>query len=383
MAAAVGWLWHLVPRSHAGPARPPGVGGRTGRVPQSHLGGQGHSSVLVPAVVWVIIAVLAVVAAAWFLVRNVPSRIRWRPKLSRDPAVDEERSSLFSWGHLWSQLRGALVALAPPPAARPPRPRRRRRRASGEEAELASVRQAYRGLLVTARATGRGRMTSETAHELESRLSAELTPAPADALRELTFLYHDVRYGAAHPAESAHVAARGAVGHGPGRAGGDGGRGQPCAADHPGQAADFPEHAAQTAGVWDALADWWDEAIGGGNATQDLLVEPTQERLLDLQPGEAVLDIACGAGRFTRRMAARGAEVVAFDHSERFIARARHHTPPELVPRIDYRIQSADDTSALLALGEGRFDAAVCTMGLMDMARHHSGPLAIAPSPGA
>ncbi len=140
-------------------------------------------------------------------------------------------------------------------------------------------------------------------------------------------------------------------------------------ADHPGQAADFPEHAAQTAGVWDALADWWDEAIGGGNATQDLLVEPTQERLLDLQPGEAVLDIACGAGRFTRRMAARGAEVVAFDHSERFIARARHHTPPELAPRIDYRIQSADDTSALLALGEGRFDAAVCTMGLMDMAR--------------
>ncbi len=206
VAAAVGWLWHLVPRSHAGPARPPGVGGRTGRVPQSHLGGQGHSSVLVPAAVWVIIAVLAVVAAAWFLVRNVPSRIRWRPKLSRDPAVDEERSSLFSWGHLWSQLRGALWRWprrrkpgpqAPPPASE----------GSGGEAELASVRQAYRGLLVTARAIGRGRMTSETAHELESRLSAELTPAPADALRELTFLYHDVRYGAAHPAESAHVAA--------------------------------------------------------------------------------------------------------------------------------------------------------------------------------
>jgi 2-polyprenyl-3-methyl-5-hydroxy-6-metoxy-1,4-benzoquinol methylase len=140
-------------------------------------------------------------------------------------------------------------------------------------------------------------------------------------------------------------------------------------ADYPEHAADFPEYAADTAGVWDALAEWWDDAIGGGNATQDLLVEPTQERLLDLQPGETVLDIACGAGRFTRRMAARGVDIVAFDHSERFIARARHHTPPELVPRIDYRVQPADDTSALLALGEGRFDAAVCTMGLMDMAR--------------
>jgi 2-polyprenyl-3-methyl-5-hydroxy-6-metoxy-1,4-benzoquinol methylase len=94
--------------------------------------------------------------------------------------------------------------------------------------------------------------------------------------------------------------------------------------------ADFPESAAATASVWDSLADWWDAAIGGGNATQDLLVEPTQERLLDLRSGQIVLDIACGAGRFTRRMAALGAEIVAFDHSERFIARARQNTPPDL-----------------------------------------------------
>jgi SAM-dependent methyltransferase len=133
--------------------------------------------------------------------------------------------------------------------------------------------------------------------------------------------------------------------------------------------ADFPEHAAATTGVWDALADWWDDAIGGGNATQDLLVEPTQERLLDLRAGQTVLDIACGAGRFSRRLAALGAEIVAFDQSERFIARARQNTPPDLAARIDYRVLNADDTSALLALGEGRFDAAVCTMALMDMAR--------------
>ena len=133
--------------------------------------------------------------------------------------------------------------------------------------------------------------------------------------------------------------------------------------------ADFPEQTSETAAVWDALADWWDAAIGGGNATQDLLVEPTQERLLELRPGETVLDIACGAGRFTRRMAGQGARIVAFDHSERFIARARQNTPPELGSGIDYRVLSADDTSALLALGERRFDAAVCTMALMDMAR--------------
>lgn len=29
---------------------------------------------------------------------------------------------------------------------------------------------------------------------------------------------------------------------------------------------DFPEHASETAGVWDSLAEWWDDAIGDGAA---------------------------------------------------------------------------------------------------------------------
>ena len=55
-------------------------------------------------------------------------------------------------------------------------------------------------------------------------------------------------------------------------------------------------------------------------------MEPATERMLALQPGERVLDVACGAGRFARRMAASGAQIVAFDHSERFIERARLRT---------------------------------------------------------
>jgi ubiquinone/menaquinone biosynthesis C-methylase UbiE len=132
---------------------------------------------------------------------------------------------------------------------------------------------------------------------------------------------------------------------------------------------DFPEHAGETARVWDALADWWDDTIGNGNATQDLLVEPAQERLLELKRGEKVLDIACGGGRFTRRMATKDVHIVAFDHSQRFIARAKERTPPELAKRIDYRVLDASDPASLLALGERQFDACVCTMALMDMAR--------------
>ena len=129
---------------------------------------------------------------------------------------------------------------------------------------------------------------------------------------------------------------------------------------------DFPEYDDQTAGVWDRLAEWWDDKIGDGNAFQDYLIEPASERLLALQPGEHVLDIACGAGRFTRRMAALGAIITAIDHSEKFIRRAQERTT-EHSDKVEYRILNTTDTSTLLTLGEKLFDAAVCTMGLMDM----------------
>ena len=129
---------------------------------------------------------------------------------------------------------------------------------------------------------------------------------------------------------------------------------------------DFPKYIEKTAEVWDRIAEWWDDQIGGGNAVQDLL-EPITEDMLELEPGSQVLDVACGAGRFARRMAASGAHVVAIDHSERFLRRARQRTK-ENDDRIDYRAISAVDEAALLSLGEARFDAAVCTMALMDMA---------------
>jgi 2-polyprenyl-3-methyl-5-hydroxy-6-metoxy-1,4-benzoquinol methylase len=119
--------------------------------------------------------------------------------------------------------------------------------------------------------------------------------------------------------------------------------------------------------IWDANAEWWDDKIGGGNQFQVELIEPATERLLKIVPGEAVLDIGCGAGRFARRMAELGACVVAFDFSERFIRRARKRTA-RTVRNIEYHVMDATDRDQLLALGAGRFDAAVATMALMDMA---------------
>ena len=119
---------------------------------------------------------------------------------------------------------------------------------------------------------------------------------------------------------------------------------------------------------WDANAEWWDDFVGPeGNEFQRELIGPATERLLGLRPGELVLDVACGNGAFSRRMAGLGARVVACDFSAKFLERARAHTK-EHVDRIEYLLIDATDEEKLLSLGERRFDAAVCTMAMMDMA---------------
>jgi 2-polyprenyl-3-methyl-5-hydroxy-6-metoxy-1,4-benzoquinol methylase len=126
----------------------------------------------------------------------------------------------------------------------------------------------------------------------------------------------------------------------------------------------------ETQQIWDANARFWDARFGEGNNFQRLLIGPATERLLALRPGELVLDAACGNGAFSRRMAELGAQVVAFDFSEQFLelARARTAERPDLAGRIEYHQIDATDRAQLLALGSGRFDAAVCTMAVMDMA---------------
>ena len=131
------------------------------------------------------------------------------------------------------------------------------------------------------------------------------------------------------------------------------------------QSAEFPQHSAENRRIWDVNARWWDDRIGDGNDFQTRLIEPATERLLNVVPGDTILDAACGAGRFARRMAALGARVVAFDASAAFIERARERTASDTA--IEYHVVDAANRESLLALGSSRFTKAVCTMALMDM----------------
>lgn len=129
------------------------------------------------------------------------------------------------------------------------------------------------------------------------------------------------------------------------------------------------ELVAETRVIWGANADAWDKRIGGGGGWQTRLIAPVAEAMLAIQPGERVLDIACGNGFFSRRLAALGAAVVAADFSPRLIELARQRTT-EMPERIAYHVADATDYDQLLALAgpeQPPFDAAVCLNALMDM----------------
>ena len=121
--------------------------------------------------------------------------------------------------------------------------------------------------------------------------------------------------------------------------------------------------------VWDTNAEAWDKKIGAGGGWQTTLIEPMVEQMLTIQAGESVLDIACGNGQFSRRLADLGAKVVASDFSPKLIELAKGRSSA-YGERISYHVVDATDEAQLLALeGENQqqFDAAVCNNALMDM----------------
>jgi 2-polyprenyl-3-methyl-5-hydroxy-6-metoxy-1,4-benzoquinol methylase len=121
----------------------------------------------------------------------------------------------------------------------------------------------------------------------------------------------------------------------------------------------------------DEVREIWDANMGEGNAFQLQLVAPAVERLLAIQPGNRVMDLACGNGQFSCRLAELGASVRAFDIAPGMIDVARRRTAerPELAGKIEYGILDATDAEELGALGEESADAAVCNMAIMDMAQ--------------
>jgi ubiquinone/menaquinone biosynthesis C-methylase UbiE len=110
----------------------------------------------------------------------------------------------------------------------------------------------------------------------------------------------------------------------------------------------------------------WDKAAPYYERSWQAQLEPAQTALLDLvdlKPGNRVLDVACGTGLVTFKVAARIApgQVVGTDLSEQMILAARAAAATRGCANTRFERMDAEE----LKLGESSFDAALCALGLM------------------
>ena len=111
----------------------------------------------------------------------------------------------------------------------------------------------------------------------------------------------------------------------------------------------------------------WDKAVGDYEAGWRAQLEAAQSLMLDmaaLRPGERVLDVACGTGLVSFRIAdtvGAGGAVVGTDISGEMVEAARRLAAARGIANARFERLDAED----LALDEADFDAAVCGLGLM------------------
>lgn len=90
---------------------------------------------------------------------------------------------------------------------------------------------------------------------------------------------------------------------------------------------------------WDNVAVWYDAHLESGDTYQAQVIAPNLLRMLGIKKGEAILDLACGQGYFSRLMKDSGAVVTGVDLSKELIARATEKSTD-----IVYTVASAHDT---------------------------------------
>jgi len=121
-----------------------------------------------------------------------------------------------------------------------------------------------------------------------------------------------------------------------------------------------------TASLWEANAETWTNHVRAGfDVYRDALNTPAFFAMLPPIRGLAGLDIGCGEGANTRRLAQLGARMHAIDIAPTFIrhAQATEDTDPN---RITYQV--ADGMA--LPFSPDSFDFATAFMSLMDMNDH-------------
>ncbi|MHB1158596.1 MAG: class I SAM-dependent methyltransferase [Phycisphaerales bacterium] len=125
---------------------------------------------------------------------------------------------------------------------------------------------------------------------------------------------------------------------------------------------------------WSRVADWYDNLVGDeGSEYQREIIFPNVLRLLQPQPTDHVLDVACGQGAFCRLLHEQHIPVTGIDAAPPLIraARDRSSKPRQSESssaasgsQINYLVGDARD---LKKLPDASFTAAVCILAIQDI----------------
>ena len=115
---------------------------------------------------------------------------------------------------------------------------------------------------------------------------------------------------------------------------------------------------------WEELADWYDKKQGNvGDLWHKTMIDPALLRVMGRCRGKEVLDLGCGNGYLSRRLAKKGAKVTAVDASPQMIRNAKAHDPKN---SLAIRYVRAD-AGKLDGIPNSKFDLVFANMSMMDI----------------
>ena len=117
----------------------------------------------------------------------------------------------------------------------------------------------------------------------------------------------------------------------------------------------------KTIAVWNQAARWYDALVGlEGSEYQQEVIFPRAFRMLELNKGDSVLDLACGQGVFSRYLSRKGMKVTGLDTSEEMIRYARSRSEKS----IQYELGDAQNPKVLTGK---HFNTVVCLLALQNI----------------
>ena len=102
--------------------------------------------------------------------------------------------------------------------------------------------------------------------------------------------------------------------------------------------------------IWNQNAEFWDCAMGDeSNDFHREVVRPKVTELLNPDPTDYILDIACGNGNYSAYLAEKAVSVLAFDYSEKMVELAKKRQK-RYADHIEFCVADATNETSLMAL---------------------------------